>query len=98
VDTSKNFYFIKEVWKVLGRVDGDLLDGVLTPLPDLEIVVDGRLAVVAAWSSRIAVGVPEEGEQAGEKGCQIFLGTNITKREKCTKSPQTIPNGHKYTK
>jgi hypothetical protein len=28
-----------------------------------------------------------------QQGCQIFLGTNIPKREKYTKLPQTIPNG-----
>jgi hypothetical protein len=30
------------------------------------------------------------------QGCQIFLGTNIPKREKYTKGPQTTPNGHGY--
>jgi hypothetical protein len=29
------------------------------------------------------------------KGCQIFLGPNIPKRENYTKLPQTIPNYHK---
>jgi hypothetical protein len=29
------------------------------------------------------------------KGCQIFLCPNIPKREKYTKWPQAIPNGHK---
>jgi hypothetical protein len=31
----------------------------------------------------------------GNQGCQIFLCPNIPKREKYTKLPQTIPNGHK---
>jgi hypothetical protein len=29
-----------------------------------------------------------------EQGCQIFLGPNIPNREKYTKWPPTIPNGH----
>jgi hypothetical protein len=29
------------------------------------------------------------------QSCRIFLGTNIPKREKYTKWPQTIPNCHK---
>jgi hypothetical protein len=34
-----------------------------------------------------------------QTGCQIFLDPNIPNWEKCTKGPQTIPNGHKlYTK
>jgi hypothetical protein len=28
-----------------------------------------------------------------QKGCQIFLGPNLPKREKYTKGPQTTPNG-----
>jgi hypothetical protein len=33
-----------------------------------------------------------------KQGCQILLGPNISKREKYTKWPQTIPNGHELYK
>jgi hypothetical protein len=33
-------------------------------------------------------------DRLGTRGCQILLGPNIPKLEKCTKLPQTIPNCH----
>jgi hypothetical protein len=51
------------------------------------------------WWSHAAQNRPpprqREEKKILQQGCQIFLGPNIPKREKYTKSPQTIPNGHK---
>jgi hypothetical protein len=30
-----------------------------------------------------------------QQGCQIFLGTKFQNGGKCTRGPQTVPNGHK---